>query len=347
MAAVAGEMDGDPGADPVGAPVDHCDRPADLRLAGKHVPCLDDRQLAGDLDAWRVRDSACRDDHGVGRLRLRRAPDRRACCGGRAPRRVPSSRSRLVTSPPNSMRSGRRARAAPGRRAGAGFVERNLVAALRSDGRRLHAGRPAAGDEHPLAPRRALHDAVKELTAGDRVLDAGDRQALVEMPDAGLIAGDAGADVVERAPPSSCAACRDRRSAPASCRSSRPGRRRAIDSASCGWLMRPVTKTGIEIRLFSGRRKGRGDSRSGTPSAARCGPRRRARRRCRRSRGSSRARRRERDRSRQRLAGLERPCSSFSSPEMRRPTTKSASVLARMSATTSCRNRSRFSGAPP
>ena len=73
------------------------------------------------------------------------------------------------------------------------------MAAGRGDGRGLHAPRPAAGDEHALAAAGGLHRAVIELAPRLGMLDAGDGIAQMEMPDAGLVAGDAGADVVELA----------------------------------------------------------------------------------------------------------------------------------------------------
>ena len=103
----------------------------------------------------------------------------------------------------------------------------DLVAALGSNRGRLHAGGSAAGDDDPLSLGSRVSRAVGQLAAGLRMLDAGDRIAHVEMADAGLVAGDAGADVVEPPFRRLAAASRDRRSSRASCRTCRPGRRRA------------------------------------------------------------------------------------------------------------------------
>ena len=70
------------------------------------------------------------------------------------------------------------------------------MAALGGDGGGLHAGRSAA-DHHDLPPDlRRCQRAVGELAASLGMLDAGDGEADLHMPDAGLVAGDAGADVV-------------------------------------------------------------------------------------------------------------------------------------------------------
>src|SRR5690606_2055844 len=74
-----------------------------------------------------------------------------------------------------------------------------LMAALGRDRRRLHPAGTAAGDENPAPRRRGLAIAIDQLAAAFGELDAGDRIAEVEMPDAGLVAADAGADVVEPA----------------------------------------------------------------------------------------------------------------------------------------------------
>jgi hypothetical protein len=71
-----------------------------------------------------------------------------------------------------------------------------MMPAFGQDGRGLHARRPAAGDEYVLRFVSLPAGAVDELASGFGVLDAGDRITLVEMADAGLIASDAGADVV-------------------------------------------------------------------------------------------------------------------------------------------------------
>ena len=77
-----------------------------------------------------------------------------------------------------------------------GLVERHVMAAFGGGDRRLHAGRAAADHHHPLALRRRRQRAVAQFAPGFGMLDAGNRQAAMEMADAGLVAGDAGADIV-------------------------------------------------------------------------------------------------------------------------------------------------------
>src|SRR5215470_18842838 len=48
--------------------------------------------------------------------------------------------------------------------------------------------------------RHRSPDAVKQLPSGLRILDAGDRVTRVEVPYAGLVASDAGANLVDRFP---------------------------------------------------------------------------------------------------------------------------------------------------
>ena len=106
------------------------------------------------------------------------------------------------------------------------LVERDIVPALGGNRRRLHAAGSAAGDHAPSSCGRRRQRAVGQLAPGLRMLDAGDRIAEMEMPDAGLVAADAGADVVQLAGSPPCPPSRDRRSSRASCRPCRPGRRR-------------------------------------------------------------------------------------------------------------------------
>src|SRR6185369_14681811 len=73
------------------------------------------------------------------------------------------------------------------------------MATCRRYGRRLHATGTAAGNQNATLLRGRLQGTVGEFAAGLRMLDAGDRVAHVEMADTGLIAGDAGADVIELA----------------------------------------------------------------------------------------------------------------------------------------------------
>ena len=82
---------------------------------------------------------------------------------------------------------------------GTGFVEGDLMAALGGDGGGLHARRATAHDHHALGARGGPAGAEFELAPGLGVLDAGDGVAGEEMADAGLVAADTGADVVDPA----------------------------------------------------------------------------------------------------------------------------------------------------
>src|SRR5258708_38307571 len=74
------------------------------------------------------------------------------------------------------------------------------MTALGRNYRRLHAGRPAADDHDLLAPRGRGQSPETQLPPTDRILNTGDRKALVEMADAGLIARDARPDILRGAP---------------------------------------------------------------------------------------------------------------------------------------------------
>ena len=77
------------------------------------------------------------------------------------------------------------------------LIEGHVMPALGGDGRGLHAARAAADHQDLPALHRLRQRAVGQLAPGLRMLDAGDRIAHMEMPDASLIARDAGADVVQ------------------------------------------------------------------------------------------------------------------------------------------------------
>ncbi|MCY1410235.1 hypothetical protein D9M71_256000 [compost metagenome] len=66
-------------------------------------------------------------------------------------------------------------------------------------GRGLHAGRATAHHHHALAHGRRVGLRIDQLAAGFRVLDAGNGVAAMEVADARLVAGDAGAHVVAAA----------------------------------------------------------------------------------------------------------------------------------------------------
>jgi len=57
----------------------------------------------------------------------------------------------------------------------------------------------ASDDDDPAGPRCLVERAPFLLASGDRVVDAADREAKIDVPNAALGAGDAGADVVDRA----------------------------------------------------------------------------------------------------------------------------------------------------
>jgi hypothetical protein len=73
------------------------------------------------------------------------------------------------------------------------------MAALGRNRCRLHAARAATHDHDLALPRRrrAMGAVKLQLAAGLGVLDAGDRIAEMEVADAGLVAADAGTDIVE------------------------------------------------------------------------------------------------------------------------------------------------------
>ncbi|MNP22643.1 hypothetical protein D3C76_1153240 [compost metagenome] len=73
------------------------------------------------------------------------------------------------------------------------------MAALGRDGGGFHPGRSTAGDHDAFALWRLSAFAEDQFAPGFRVLDAGNRQALVEVADAGLVAGNAGAHVFDAA----------------------------------------------------------------------------------------------------------------------------------------------------
>jgi hypothetical protein len=70
------------------------------------------------------------------------------------------------------------------------------VATLRGGHGRLHAGGPATGDQHPAGASHGRNRAKLQLAPCGWVLNAGDGIARVVVADTGLVAGDAGADVL-------------------------------------------------------------------------------------------------------------------------------------------------------
>ena len=153
--------------------------------------------------------------------RLQHAPGRRP---------APSRARRLVTMPPNSARPGSScASSAWPPSCAACLVERDVDDRARpaTAAAFMPAG-PAAGDEDALS-RLGAGCACRRLSSrpvsGCWMQEIG---SPVEVADAGLVAGDAGADVVERGRPSALLRHLGvARSSPASCRTCRPGRRPA------------------------------------------------------------------------------------------------------------------------
>ena len=99
--------------------------------------------------------------------------------------------------PPNSARPGQhlgQQRLAAELRAA--LVKRHPVAAPRRDRGRLHAARPTADDHDRALTRGRLERSIDELAPGLGVLDARDTVMRQAVADAGLVAADAGADVV-------------------------------------------------------------------------------------------------------------------------------------------------------
>ena len=186
---------GDAGADPVAAPVGHHDAAAQLHFIPQHLPGVHHLQVAAAFEVRPVGLGAGGDDHVVGVFPL----DQGAVDSGVAHHFHPGQLHF-----PLQVGAGAAEFAAPGQQLRqldlatqlrAGFVEGDLVAALRGDGGGFHPGRAAAHHQDAFAASAGFGLAVEQFAAGFRVLDAGDRQALVEVADARLVAGDASAHV--------------------------------------------------------------------------------------------------------------------------------------------------------
>ncbi|MNZ79298.1 hypothetical protein D3C78_978990 [compost metagenome] len=199
VAALARHQFGYPRANPVTAPVDHQYSTADLHFAAQHLPGVDHLDAAVERQLRHEGPRAAGQHHGVrplgrhqpavdaGVLHNLDAGQRQLAC------EVGDYASELGTA---RQLLGQQRLAAE---LGARLVEGHRMAALRRSDGCLHSARPAADDHHPLASCRRLQRAVDQLAAGFRVLDAGNRVAAMEMADARLVAGDAGADVVRAA----------------------------------------------------------------------------------------------------------------------------------------------------
>jgi hypothetical protein len=79
----------------------------------------------------------------------------------------------------------------------AALVECHLMTALGGDDRGFHARWPASNHDNPLLLRRRLDDTQTEFPTGLGPLYARDRGVQLDVADTGLIAGDAGPDVIE------------------------------------------------------------------------------------------------------------------------------------------------------
>ena len=80
---------------------------------------------------------------------------------------------------------------------GIGFVECDLMATRGGDGSGLHPGGAASDHNHLFAAEGWGQGAKTKLAPRFGMLDAGNRQAAMKVTNAGLIATDAGANVVQ------------------------------------------------------------------------------------------------------------------------------------------------------
>ena len=199
MMAGAGEHQRHTRPHPVAAPVHH-DHAADRHVhAPDDLPGVEDGRVADQLQLGPVGHRARGHDHHVRRLALHQ---RGVHAGpGHDPHARPLGLALQVRHHAAELRSAgqllgeQHLPADPARR----LVEGDVVAALRRHRRGLEPGRSPAHDEHapPIGFRNRTTPSVPELPPALRVLDAGDGVAGVEVPDAGLVAGDAGADLVQ------------------------------------------------------------------------------------------------------------------------------------------------------
>ncbi|MNK94348.1 hypothetical protein D3C87_1145470 [compost metagenome] len=190
---------GDAGADPVATPVDHHHRTADPYFIAQHLPGVHHLQFTAALEGWPVRLGAGGDNHHVRFFLLHQCP-------------VDSGIAHHAHAGqfhfPLQVGAGTAEFAAPWQQLReqhltaqlrTGFVQRHLMAALGRDGGGFHPGRATAGDHDAFALWRLSAFAEDQLAPGFRVLDAGNRQALVEVADARLIAGNARPHVFDAA----------------------------------------------------------------------------------------------------------------------------------------------------
>nr|CAI0335622.1 hypothetical protein SHINE37_10579 [Rhizobiaceae bacterium] len=195
-AAVVDEQLGDAGADPVAAPVGDDDAAAGLDLPAQHLPGIDHLDAVVGGDFGHVGRGTGREHDGIGLFALDQgridanALDHAHLRQFQFTRKIGDDAAEFGAA--RQLLGEQRLAAELVR----GFIERDLMAAGGGDRGRLHAARPAADHHDLLRCGRRHQRAEGQLAAGLRVLDAGDRHAAVKVADAGLVAGDAGADVV-------------------------------------------------------------------------------------------------------------------------------------------------------
>lgn len=194
-----GQTLGNAGADPVAAPVDDHHRPADLHLIAQYLPGVHHLQLTTAFEMRPVRFGASGDDHHVRFFLF----DQGAIDPGVSHHAYPGQFHF-----PLQIGAGAAELAAPWQQLRqqhlatqmrAGFIQRHLMPALGSDSRGFHPGRASAGNHDAFACAGWSALAEDQFASGFRVLDTGNRQALVEVADTRLIAGDAGAYVFSAA----------------------------------------------------------------------------------------------------------------------------------------------------
>ena len=194
------QQDGHAGGDPVAAPVGHQHRGAGAGFVAQHLPGVQHLHVAQHGQVLRaVGAGAGGQQHAVGPLGL----DQRAVDAGVATHldtREADLAFKVGDNAPEFSPVGQQlGQARLPAQMHLGLAQRDPVPPLRGHGGRFHAGRAAAHHQDMLAAQGRNPLAVGQLPSGFGVLDAGDRVPALEAPDAGLVAADAGADVVDRA----------------------------------------------------------------------------------------------------------------------------------------------------
>ena len=197
LVAVAYQALGDAGGDPVGAPVGDQNGAAELHFAAQHLPGVHHLQLARFFVRGAIGFGAGGDDHYVGALGFYQ----RAVDAGVAAH-FDASQLHLALQVGGGTAELRAARQELGEvdlaaQLSGGFAKDDVMATLGSDSGGLHAGWPTTDHQDAFALGGHLAFGVDQFAAGFRMLDAGDRVAAVEVADACLVAGDAGAHVLD------------------------------------------------------------------------------------------------------------------------------------------------------